>query len=95
MLLVLQALLDAGQIPPVLGSEYLPDLADPQRQHFPHQDLCDLTLPDGSVDVVLCNELFEHLYDLPAIAPAPPSAIPPSTGSPPPATACWARGFPP
>ena len=37
VLLVLQALLDAGQIPPVLGSEYLPDLADPQRQHFPHQ----------------------------------------------------------
>lgn len=52
--------------PNVLGSEYLPDLADPQRQHFPHQDLCKLTLADACVDVVLCNELFEHLYDLPA-----------------------------
>jgi SAM-dependent methyltransferase len=52
--------------PNVLGSEYLPDLADPQRQHFPHQDLCNLTLADACVDVVLCNELFEHLYDLPA-----------------------------
>jgi SAM-dependent methyltransferase len=52
--------------PNVLGSEYLPDPADPQRQHFPHQDLCALTLPDACVDVVLCNELFEHLYNLPA-----------------------------
>jgi SAM-dependent methyltransferase len=52
--------------PNVLGSEYMPDLADPQRQHFPHQDLCNLTLADACVDVVLCNELFEHLYDLPA-----------------------------
>ena len=52
--------------PHVLGSEYMPDPADPQRQHFPHQDLCNLTLPDGCMDVVLCNELFEHLYNLPA-----------------------------
>jgi len=91
VLLVLQALLNAGQIPPaedldlycpeaitpfaallrqlfprVLGSEYLPDPADPQRQHFPHQDLCALTLPQACVDAVICNELFEHLYDLPA-----------------------------
>lgn len=91
VLLVLQALLATGRIPPaeqldlycpealtpfaaqlrqlfprVLGSEYMPDPADPQRQHFPHQDLCELTLPDGCLDVVLCNELFEHLYNLPA-----------------------------
>ena len=52
--------------PHVLGSEYLPDPADPQRQRFPHQDLCELTLPEACVDLVLCNELFEHLYDLPA-----------------------------
>jgi len=52
--------------PNVLGSEYMPDPADPQRQHFPHQDLCNLTLPDACVDLVLCNELFEHLYNLPA-----------------------------
>lgn len=91
VLLVLQALLATGLIPPaeqldlycpesitpfaaqlrqlfprVLGSEYMPDPADPQRQHFPHQDLCELTLPNGCLDVVLCNELFEHLYNLPA-----------------------------
>lgn len=52
--------------PNVLGSEYMPDPDDPQRQHFPHQDLCELTLPQACVDLVLCNELFEHLYDLPA-----------------------------
>lgn len=52
--------------PHVLGSEYMPDPADPQRQRFPHQDLCELTLPQACVDLVLCNELFEHLYDLPA-----------------------------
>jgi hypothetical protein len=52
--------------PRLQGSEFMPDQADPQRQHFPHQDLCALTLPAASVDVVLCNEMFEHLYDLPA-----------------------------
>ena len=52
--------------PHSMGSEYLPDPADPQRQHYPHQDLCALTLGDDCVDVVVCNELFEHLYDLPA-----------------------------
>jgi SAM-dependent methyltransferase len=52
--------------PHVLGSEFLPDPADPHRQHVPHQDLCALTLGDACVDVVLSNELFEHLYNLPA-----------------------------
>ena len=52
--------------PNLLGSEYMPDPADPQRKHFPHQDLCELTLPQACLDLVVCNELFEHLYDLPA-----------------------------
>ena len=52
--------------PQTMGSEYLPDPADPLRDQLPHQDLCALTLPEACVDVVLCNELFEHLYDLPA-----------------------------
>jgi len=52
--------------PKLLGSEFMPDPADPQRQYFSHQDLCHLTLDDACVDVVVCNELFEHLYDLPA-----------------------------
>ena len=50
--------------PNLLGSEYMPDRADPQRKHFPHQDLCELTLPQACLDLVVCNELFEHLYDL-------------------------------
>ncbi len=52
--------------PHTIGSEYLPDPADPQRRLFPHQDLCALTLADACLDLVLCNELFEHLYNLPA-----------------------------
>ncbi len=52
--------------PQALGSEYMPDPADPQRRLYAHQDLCDLTLGDACLDLVLCNELFEHLYDLPA-----------------------------
>jgi len=52
--------------PKLLSSEFLPDPDDTQRQHYPHQDLCKLTLPQACVDLVLCNELFEHLYDLPA-----------------------------
>jgi len=52
--------------PRLIGSEYLPDPSDPQRQQFEHQDLCQLSLSDGCVDLVICNELFEHLYDLPA-----------------------------
>ncbi|WP_157665448.1 class I SAM-dependent methyltransferase [Cyanobium sp. NIES-981] len=29
-----------------------------------HQDLCALTYADQAFDLVLCNELFEHVYDL-------------------------------
>jgi hypothetical protein len=32
---------------------------------IPHQDLCRLTFPDRSFDLVVCNEVFEHVYDLP------------------------------
>jgi SAM-dependent methyltransferase len=53
-------------IPHTIGSEYLPDPADPRRQTIPHQDLCNLTLGDAEVDLVVCNEMFEHLHDLPA-----------------------------
>lgn len=52
--------------PLFMGSEYLPDRLDRLRQEIPHQDLCALTLSDASLHAVVCNELFEHLYDLPA-----------------------------
>lgn len=43
-------------------SEYL-DAAD-GLSHIPHQDLCALTFADASFDLVLCNELFEHVQDV-------------------------------
>lgn len=52
--------------PHYLGSEYIPDASHPLRATVPHQDLCALTLGDGCVDLAIANELFEHLYNLPA-----------------------------
>jgi hypothetical protein len=46
-------------------SEYLEGL-EVVTGDIPHQDLCALTFSDRSFDLVLCNELFEHLYDLEA-----------------------------
>lgn len=36
-----------------------------ENDAIPHQDLCRLTFADRSFDLVICNELFEHVYDLP------------------------------
>ncbi len=47
----------------VLCSEYLDD-AEASFNEIPHQDLCDLTLSSSSLDLVLCNELFEHVQYL-------------------------------
>lgn len=52
--------------PRSLGSEFIPDQDDPRRSSIPHQDLCDLSFSAASFDLVICNELFEHLYDLEA-----------------------------
>ena len=52
--------------PGCISSEYLPDPSDPQREHLRHEDLCRLSLEDACMDLVICNDLFEHLYDLPA-----------------------------
>ncbi|MDM7937761.1 MAG: class I SAM-dependent methyltransferase [Cyanobium sp. CZS 48M] len=52
--------------PRALLSEYLPDPADPRHSSIPHQDLCALSLPDACMDLVVCNDVFKHLYDLPA-----------------------------
>lgn len=50
--LTLSEFFDGGR-PPVEGDA------------IPHQDLCRLTFADRSFDLVICNELFEHVYDLP------------------------------
>ena len=55
-----------ARFPHFTGSEYLPDPADPRRQQIRHEDLCALSLPDASVDLVICNEILEHVYDLDA-----------------------------
>ena len=52
--------------PHAICTEFLPYPSNPLRDLVPHQDLCALTLAEASVDLVLCNELFEHLYDLPS-----------------------------
>ncbi len=44
-------------------TEYLED-AEQAFSAIPHQDLCALTFSDASFDLVLCNELFEHVQDL-------------------------------
>ena len=48
------------------GSEYLPDPADPRRQLVRHEDLCQLSFEDRRFDGVICNEILEHVYDLPS-----------------------------
>ena len=50
----------------VLASEYLPDPEDPRRAQYRHEDLCALSFPDQSFDLLVSCEVFEHLYDLKA-----------------------------
>lgn len=55
--------------PRLICSAYRPEAAaTPAAPENPvqHQDLCALTLSEASLDLVICNELFEHLHDLPA-----------------------------
>lgn len=54
-----------GRYPRFWGSEYLPEAED-RRRFFPvpHEDLAHLTLPDAAFDLVVCNEVFEHVPDL-------------------------------
>jgi SAM-dependent methyltransferase len=47
----------------LICSEYLND-AEGSFGEIPHQDLCALTFAEASFDLVLCNELFEHVQHL-------------------------------
>ena len=47
----------------LLCSEYLDDAVG-SFSEIPHQDLCSLTFAEQSFDLVLCNELFEHVQHL-------------------------------
>ena len=45
-------------------SEFLEDAELIFNSEIPHQDLCALTFASDSFDLVLCNELFEHVPHL-------------------------------
>ena len=45
-------------------SEFLEDAELALKSEIPHQDLCALSFSSGSFDLVLCNELFEHVHHL-------------------------------
>ena len=46
-------------------SDYLQDDEITPANAVQHQNLCDLTYGDESFDLVICNDVFEHVYDLP------------------------------
>jgi SAM-dependent methyltransferase len=52
-------------LPQLTLSEYLTDAEAYQDSEIPHQDLTALTFADRSFDLVVCNELFEHISHLP------------------------------
>jgi hypothetical protein len=54
-----------GRFAYVLASEYFKDLED-QSKNFPipHVDICDSKLPDRGFDLILSQEVFEHVPDL-------------------------------
>ena len=43
------------------GSEYLPNRPDHKNIHIPHEDLASLSLKTNNFDLVIANEVFEHL----------------------------------
>ena len=47
----------------LICSEFLEESEIPVSD-IPHQDLCELSFSNQSFDLVLCNELFEHVRDL-------------------------------
>jgi SAM-dependent methyltransferase len=47
----------------LICSEFLDESEIPVSD-IPHQDLCELSFSNQTFDLVLCNELFEHVRDL-------------------------------
>lgn len=61
------ALAIKGRFPYVLASEYLPD-AESQRRSFPipHVDICDSGLPGQCFDMIVSQEVLEHVPSMDA-----------------------------
>ncbi len=59
------ALMMRGIFPRFLGSEYgSTELARQALYPIPHEDLLNLTQPDGMFDIVSTNEVLEHVPDI-------------------------------
>jgi SAM-dependent methyltransferase len=59
------ALLLRGRFARYIGSEYAPSEEDRARIYpVPHQDITNLTFPDGGFDLVVSNEVLEHVPSL-------------------------------
>lgn len=55
----------ANRYPRFYGSEYLPTSGLREKYlSIPHEDLLSLSLPDGSLDIAVANDVFEHVPDL-------------------------------
>lgn len=52
-------------VPHLTTSEFLDGSKPSEHDDIEHQDLCNLTYNSESFDIVIANELFEHVYDLP------------------------------
>ncbi len=59
------AMMLRGRFPKFIGSEYAPSRKEADELlPILHQDLLKLTYPDGLFDLVVSNEVFEHVPDL-------------------------------
>lgn len=51
--------------PGLRWSEYLPDPDHPLRGVVPHRDIRNLDLPPASLQCLICNEVLEHVEEIP------------------------------
>lgn len=54
-----------ARIPHIRCSEYLPEPNHQLRGKVPNRDIHRIGLPPATQQAVICNEIFEHVHDLP------------------------------